>query len=122
MKMFILQPPVPKKVIGHRFDPFLFLTLSVLFVLSCNKEQNTNLPQSIVDLTKTSNCGCEPYIDLYTWRNDATYIMSCKGPACLCGIVYYDEKGVPLDMPPSYTFNDFSDEARFERNIWTCTP
>lgn len=122
MKNFILQLPVPTTMIRHQFYSFLVLTFSILAVVSCNKERSLSLPQSIVDLTKTTNCGCEPYIDLYTWRNDATYIMSCKGPTCLCGLIYYDEKGIPIEMPPLYTFNDFLDEARFERNIWTCEP
>jgi hypothetical protein len=120
--MSILHLQMRRGIIRVAFAHFLFLTLSLLSITSCNKESNASLPQPIIDLTNTTNCGCEPFIDLYTWRNDATYVMSCKGPTCLCGVIYYDERGVQMEMPPGYTFNDFSDEARFERNIWTCKP
>ncbi len=122
MKMFIVQLRVRNTISRYSFYALLVMTLSVLSVLSCNKEPNASLPQSIIDLTKNTDCGCAPYIDLYTWRNDATYITSCKGPACLCTVIYYDEKGLPIEMPPLYTFNDFLDEARFERTIWSCGP
>lgn len=99
---------------------YLFLFLAVFSFASCQKEAGSAVPEAIIALTKEPNCTCESYIDLYTWRNDPTYIKSCKGPTCFCGIAYYDEKGAPLDTPPDYTFTDFLDEARYERNIWTC--
>jgi hypothetical protein len=124
MFMKAIKMIAPVMISGSRIRTttyrYLLFLVIVLITVSCNKEADRGVPEAITALTKVQNCNCEPYIDLYTWRNDATYISSCKGPACFCGVAYYDEEGTPLELPAGYSFADFLDEARFERNIWTC--
>jgi hypothetical protein len=86
------------------------------------KKENTAIPATIEALTKQTNCTCEPFIDAYKWHNKTVYIQSCKGPACLCSVLYYNAQGEMFSMPQGYTFNDFFREAEFVRNIWTCKP
>lgn len=98
---------------------FLGILLSGFIFVSCSKD--IDVPEPIRQLTKTTSCnGCEPYVDAYRWRGSTVYIFSCKGPTCFCGVSYYDEDGLTLNMEAGYTFNEFRQESKLLKNIWTC--
>lgn len=99
---------------------FFVLLLLTLCVSSCQREEES-LPASIVALTKTPTaCDCEPYVDLYRWKGQLVYVYSCRGPLCLCGAIYYNEKGEAFEPASGISFNRFSTEAKLVRQVWRC--
>lgn len=101
------------------------LTVICLFILifSCTKEKDvpTELPSPVKTFMEDSNnCGCAPYVDLYYWREQFVYILSCKGAACNCATIYYNEAGTTLTMADGYSFDRFKSEAKFQKNVWSC--
>ena len=94
-----------------------------LFVCSCSKNNDridapTAIKQLIVQ--KSIDCECDPFVDLYSWRNQSIYVFGDRGPACDSFPRYYDQNGNAVTMPANYNFDDFLQEARRIKNIWTC--
>ncbi|WP_336515832.1 hypothetical protein [Pollutibacter soli] len=99
------------------------LVCLIIFTFSCAKESEIpeELPYAIKAYTEgNSNCGCEPFVDLYSWNKQFVYLIFCKGPACNCAPVYYNEAGELLTMADGYSFDQFRDDAKFEKNVWNC--
>lgn len=103
-----------------------FITFCLLLAISsCDKSQESALgpipPAILALIDKNSTCNCEPYIDQYEWKGQAVYVSSCKGPACLCGALFYDAEGNTIAQAQPLSLNTFRQEAHFVRNVWTCT-
>lgn len=106
---------------------FFFVTISLL-AFSCDKQGSKpghkpgdKLPTKVQEfISGSTNCTCEPFVDLYFWKEQYVYVFSCKGPVCNCITLFSDEKGGTPQMAPGYKIDDFKADARFERNIWTC--
>ena len=99
---------------------YLCLLAFALFSFSCSKE-NTEIPKAIKDLmSQTSHCECDPFIDQYRWKGEIIYLSSCRGPACSCVTLYYDNMGKEFTMAEGYTPEQFRADSRFLKNVWSC--
>lgn len=105
------------------FKVYLSLIVFSLFFCSCSKEkrEKLNAPEAIKELIlKSTNCTCDPYINKYLWRGKTVYLWSCNGPACDCMTIYYNESGEKFNMDAGYTPDNFRQESRLVKNIWSC--
>ena len=101
----------------------LIIISVITTIFACSKKNDTpaDLPPAIKTFTEgTTDCGCEPFVDLYDWRDQLVYVINCKGPACNCAVVYYDEEGVFLTMADGYSFDQFRADAKFRQHVWDC--
>lgn len=99
---------------------YVVLVVFCLFFYSCSRDK-TDAPKAIKELiSKINNCTCDPYIDEYLWRDKTVYIQTCGGPACNCIVSYYNKKGEEFKMDAGYTFDNFRQESRLVKHIWTC--
>ena len=101
----------------------LFLTIFGSFLFACSKENKIRqLPLSLQQLIDSNKlfCGCLPYVDEYIWRSKTTYVSSCRGPACDCIVLYYDETGNQIKFDSTYRFDNFLSEAKRVKTIWSC--
>jgi hypothetical protein len=97
-----------------------FLLSTAIF--SCKKQVSENLPAPLEEIKRLSgNCVCDPYINLYTWRNQPVYLLGYAGPACSWIPTYYNEKGEIITMPVGYTVDMFAAESRLVKNVWRCS-
>ena len=77
------------------------------------------MPDSLKSYTLAiSNCGCDPFIDEYQWKDQVVYLQSCRGSNCACGVAFYDVKGEKIKT--EITYDQFKLESTFIKNAWTC--
>ena len=101
---------------------FLSIILPCLFFISCSKERQEVpvVPESLKTIMETSDCVCDGYINLYTWKNQSVYVLGYKGPACDWRPVYFDQNGEEMEMENGYSYTDFLQESKLIKNIWSC--
>lgn len=86
--------------------------LLFVFITGCSKNAN-NLPASLQELTKQTNCTCNPFLDEYAMNGATIYMYSCGGPACDCVTNYYNAKGETFQLATGQPI-------AFVRHIWSC--
>lgn len=99
----------------------LYLVLGLLPACS-KKSSGDNLPAALQKLaSQDTSCICDPYIEETQWRNQVVYFTGTRAPNCLSMPLYYNSDGVQIKMDSGYTYDDFSREAKFIKEVWSCS-
>lgn len=102
----------------------IVIALAVLTLFSCSKKdgEGTELPATIQQqIDESTDCTCDPYIKLYSWRGQPVYLRGYTGPVCNWTPAYYNENGKPIFMAAGYMLDQFLAEAQFIKTIWQCS-
>ncbi|WP_028298546.1 hypothetical protein [Olivibacter sitiensis] len=108
---------------ARKLTSFILLGFMVLATLSCSKNEDdpyAELPAPLQAMVAESGCACEPYINLYKWRDQQVFVLLFRGPACNWRPTYYDSRGNSIEMEEGYTLDDFINEAEKIKTVWTC--
>lgn len=104
----------------------ILIPLLLIFCSSCAKDKqlSENLPSEVLERMNDPNCSCNPYVDLYKWRQKYIYFFgfSGSGPSgLLCSWVarYVDQEGNELELNQQ-EMAQFNEEAEFEKTVWVC--
>jgi hypothetical protein len=99
----------------------LVLTLSLVALHSCSKQQTEALPEGIQKLIQQqTNCTCLPVLTRYRWKNQWVYVQTYRGPACNWTPSYYNEQGERISSLDNYGLDRFLGEATAAREVWRC--
>ena len=99
------------------FFGFLAISLTISF---CEKTDLAT-PEPIKErIASYTDCTCEPYIDLYSWKGQKVYLLAFRGPACNWVPGYFNEEGQPITMESGYSLQQFAQESKLLKRVWTC--
>lgn len=96
--------------------------LYILLLFACESESHDGIPsrlQAEIEAMK-ENCSCQPWIKEYVWRGEQVFVKGNSGPACSWTPVFYDSSGGVFELPAGYSYDDFSRDSRFIREVWSC--
>jgi hypothetical protein len=102
----------------------LIATCLVFSLYACSKEDNVNdIPPGIRALTdSTKICECLPYINKYEWKEKNVYVLLVSAPFCSVIPLFYNEDGTRVVFPANYTADNFWQEAKLIKKVWSCQP
>jgi hypothetical protein len=100
-----------------------FCLLYIILICACENENHDGIPAKLqAEIETIQNCSCYPWVKEYTWRGKRVFVKGNSGPACSWFPVFYDSSGEIFELPAGYSYDDFSRESRFIREVWSCKP
>lgn len=99
----------------------IMILAGLMLLLNCGcTKTDAGLTGGILKIVQGLSCTCAPYLDLYRWQGAQVFVFQYKGPACNWMPGFYKINGEPFSLPQGTSFDQFSQQGQFIKQVWRC--